>query len=83
MEKPARAKFRQHLGGHAWGSGLCFKRKERSWQVLSKGWNQNRWETRELYHIEYMRYPEQRVHAMVKIKVLEHASLRVDVFLSK
>ena len=30
-----------------------------------------------------MRYPEQRVHAMVKIKVLEHASLRVDVFLSK
>ena len=30
LEKPARAKFRQHLGGHAWGCGFCFKRKERS-----------------------------------------------------
>ena len=49
----------------------------------SNGWNQTRWEIREINYIECTMYPEQWVHAIVKVKALEQASLRVNMFLSK
>lgn len=51
----------------------------------SNGWNQTRWEIRGINYIECTMYPEQWVHAMVKVEVkaLEQASLRVNMFLSK